>query len=97
MVEDGFLYVVNSDGLNYNNNYVNGKTVSKIDLKSFTEVKKIEVGLNPTAIVETEDKFFVLCMGNYGMDPNYEFVPTSIYVIDENDNVTNTNLSALFF
>jgi hypothetical protein len=97
VVEDGFLYVVNSDGLNYNNNYVNGKTVSKIDLKSFTEVKKIEVGLNPTAIVETEDKFFVLCMGNYGMDPNYEFVPTSIYVIDENDNVTNTNLSASFF
>ncbi|MBR3718214.1 MAG: Ig-like domain-containing protein [Bacteroidaceae bacterium] len=97
VVEDGFLYVVNSDGLNYNYNYVNGKTVSKIDLKSFTEVKKIEVGLNPTAIVETEDKFFVLCMGNYGMDPNYEFVPTSIYVIDENDNVTNTNLSASFF
>ena len=31
------------------------------------------------------------------MDPNYEFVPTSIYVIDENDNVTNTNLSASFF
>ena len=97
VVEDGFLYVVNSDGMNYGKNYDDGKTVSKIDLKSFTEVKKINVGLNPTAIQEADDKIFVLCMGNYGYNPEYEFVPTSIYVIDENDNVTNTNIPATFF
>ena len=91
VVENGFLYVVNSDGLNYGNNYENGKTVSKIDLKSFTEVKKIDVGLNPTAIQEADDKIFVLCMGNYAD------VPTSLYVIDENDNVTNTGIPASFF
>ena len=91
VVENGFLYVVNSDGLNYGNNYENGKTVSKIDLKSFTEVKKINVGLNPTAIQESADKIFVLCMGNYGD------VPASLYVIDENDNVTNTGIPASFF
>lgn len=91
VVENGFLYVVNSDGLNYGNNYENGKTVSKIDLKSFTEAKKIDVGLNPTAIQEADDKIFVLCMGNYGD------VPASIYVIDENDNVTDTGIPASFF
>ena len=91
VIEDGYLYVVNSDGLNYGANYENGKTVSKINLKSFTEEKKINVGLNPTAIQESDDKIFVLCMGNYGD------VPASIYVIDENDNVTNTNIPATFF
>jgi sugar lactone lactonase YvrE len=91
VIEDGYLYVVNSDGLNYGNNYENGKSVSKINLKSFTEEKKIEVGLNPTAIQESGDKIFVLCMGNYAD------VPASIFVIDENDNVTNTNIPATFF
>ena len=91
VIEDGYLYVVNSDGLNYGNNYENGKTVSKINLKSFTEEKKINVGLNPTAIQESGDKVFVLCMGNYGD------VPASIYVIDKDDNVTNTNIPATFF
>ena len=91
VIEDGYLYVVNSDGLNYGNNYENGKTVSKIDLKSFTEEKKIPVGLNPTAIHETGDKIFVLCMGNYGD------VPASIYTIDKNDRVVNTNIPATFF
>ena len=97
VIEDGYLYVVNSDGMNYGANYENGKTVSKINLKSFTEEKKIEVGLNPTAILEAEDNIFVLCMGNYGWDPTYEFVPTSIYKIDKDDNVTNTNIPASFF
>lgn len=91
VIEDGFLYVVNSDGLNYGNNYENGKTVSKINLKSFTEEKKIEVGLNPTAIQESDGKIFVLCMGNYAD------VPASIFVIDENDNVTDSGIPATFF
>ncbi len=91
VIEDGYLYVVNSDGLNYGNNYENGKTVSKINLKSFTEEKKIEVGLNPTAILESGDKIFVLCMGNY-----YD-VPSTIYTIDENDNAVDTGVQATFF
>jgi len=89
--ENGYLYVVNSDGLNYGNNYENGKTVSKINLSTFTEEKKIPVGLNPTAIVEEDDNLFVLCMGNYGD------VPASIYKIDARDNVTNTGVPASFF
>ncbi|MBR1940422.1 MAG: Ig-like domain-containing protein [Bacteroidaceae bacterium] len=90
VIEDGYLYVVNSDGLNYGAGYENGKTVSKINLKSFTEEKKIDVGLNPTAIVESGDKIFVLCMGNY-----YD-IPSSIYTIDKNDNVTDTGIPATF-
>lgn len=59
------LFVVNSDGLNYLNGYENGKTVSKIDLTTFTEVEKIPVGLNPTKAVSNGKDLFVICMGDY--------------------------------
>mgnify|MGYP000780769761 CR=1 FL=1 len=59
------LYVANSDGLNYQNGYVNGKTVSKIDLGQFKEIKKIEVGLNPTKMVSNGRDVFVITMGDY--------------------------------
>ena len=91
VIEDGYMYVANSDGMNYGNNYENGKTVSKINLSTFTEEKKINVGLNPTAIQEADDKIFVLCMGNYAD------VPASLYVIDKNDNVTDSGIPASFF
>lgn len=41
---------MNSDGMNYNAGYANGKSVSKIALSTFTEEKKIAVGMNPTKI-----------------------------------------------
>lgn len=85
-IANGYLYVVNSDGMNYANNYENGKTVSKINLTTFEEEKKIEVGLNPTIIVAADGNLFVLCMGNYGD------VPSSIYKIDKSDNVTDTGV-----
>ena len=83
-----FLYVVNSDGLNYENGYVNGKSVSKIDLTSFTEVKKIEIGINPTRIVTDGTNVYALSMGDYGA------TPSSIWKIDANDNATNTGIGA---
>jgi len=91
-----YLYVVNSDGLNFDANYDNGKSVSKIDLKTFTEVKKIPVGLNPTKILEADDNLYVLCMGNYGYDPNYEYVPSNLYKIDVTDNVTDLGIQGTF-
>lgn len=70
-IANGYLYVTNSDGLNYGNNYENGKTVSKIDLASFREVKKINVGLNPTKIQKDADNnIFVLAMGDYMSTPS---------------------------
>ena len=41
-------------------------SVSKIGLKTFTEAKRIPVGLNPTKICSTtEGNVYVLAMGNY--------------------------------
>ena len=87
-IANGFLYVVNSDGLNYDNGYVNGKTVSKIDLASFTEVKKIEVGINPTRIATDGSNVYALSNGDYYT------VPSTIHKIDAQDNVTDLGVEA---
>lgn len=88
VIVNGFLYVVNSDGLNWENGYANGKSVSKIDLTSFTEVKKIEIGINPTRIVTDGTNVYALSMGDYGA------TPSSIWKIDANDNATDTGIGA---
>ena len=57
------LYVVNSGGY-LTNQY--DSTVSVIDLSSFTEIEKINVGLNPTRIrVDEQKRLWVCCQGNY--------------------------------
>ena len=58
------LYVVNSGGY-LTNRY--DSTISVIDMQSFTEVRKINVGLNPTRIRKDEhQRLWVACQGNYG-------------------------------
>jgi len=61
-ISNGKLYVSNSGGLdipNYDN------TVSVIDLKSFTELKKITVGLNPFKIeADKQGNVYVVSRGN---------------------------------
>ena len=89
VIASGFLYVVNSDGLNYQNGYVNGKSVSKIDLSSFTEVKKIEVGVNPTRIATDGTNVYALSTGDYTPEN-----PSSIWKIDAQDNATDTGIGA---
>lgn len=59
---NGKLYVSNSGGLD-SPNY--GSTVSVLDLNSFLEVKKIEVGLNPFRIEkDSEGDMYVISRGN---------------------------------
>lgn len=82
-VANGNLYVAISDGMNYANGYADGLAVSKIDLKSFKEIAKIDVLVNPTKI--TSDKsgnVFVISMGNYAD------IPATVQKIDSKDNVT---------
>ena len=58
-VLDNKLYVANSG-------YGSGNTVSVVDLSSFTELKQIDVALNPTPI--TSDKngnIYIVSFGNY--------------------------------
>ena len=88
VIANGFLYVVNSDGLNYDNGYVNGKSVSKIDLSSFTEVKKIEVGVNPTRIATDGTNVYALCNGDYYT------MPSTIYKIAPDDTTTDLSVEA---
>lgn len=89
-VANGYLYVVNSDGMNYGNNYADGLSVSKINLSTFTEEKKITVGLNPCDIVATSDgNVYVLAMGDYYT------VDATIQQIDTNDNVTDVAYATL--
>lgn len=64
-VAGNYLYAANSDGQNYQNGYVDGCTVSKISLGSFTEEKKINVGLNPTKMASDGSKVYVITMGDY--------------------------------
>jgi len=80
---NGKLYVANSGGLDYASEIGYDKTVSIIDIASFTELKKIEVAANPVCVtIDNDGDVYVASMGNY-MD-----VPASFQRIDSNDNLT---------
>lgn len=86
VVANGNLYVVNSDGINYPS-MENGKSVSVINLSTFTENRKISVGLNPTKIaVDASGNVFLIAMGNYGD------VPSIVQKISP-DNSVNTDFA----
>lgn len=89
-IVDGKLYVANSGGYNAPNYE---KTVSVVDLASFTEIKKIEVGLNLN-LVQKDDKgnLYISSRGNY------EDIPTNIYRLDtHNDKVKSLGINASSF
>jgi len=66
-VANNKLYVSNSGGLNFPN-YDN--TISVIDLVTFTEIKKITVGVNPGKILaDSEGDVYVVSRGDYGANP----------------------------
>jgi len=70
-VVNGKIYVANSGGFDFATEEGYDKTVSVIDVASFTEVKKIEVVINPTEI-ESDDSgnIYVISKGNYWDIPN---------------------------
>ena len=89
VIVNGNLYVTNSDGLNYEAGYVNGKSVSKISLPTFEEEKKIPVGMNPSKIAaDASGNILVLCMGNYGD------VPAVVWRINAEDTSEDTGIQA---
>lgn len=68
------MYVANSGGYNYPN-YDN--TVSVIDLNTFTELKKITVGVNMSKIKKDDNgKLWITSRGNYAN------IPPKVYVLD---------------
>ena len=70
-VVNGKIYVANSGGFDFNTEAGYDHTVSVIDVASFTEVKKINVVINPTEI-ESDDNgnIFIISKGNYMDIPN---------------------------
>lgn len=82
VVHDGKLYVANSGGYrvpNYDH------TVSVVDLESFTEIKKIEVGINLLRMaIDRQGDIYVSSRGDY-----YD-TPPNLFVIDsKTDKVTH--------
>lgn len=77
------LYVANSGGLDFNTETGYDKTVSVIDIASFSEIKKIEVVINPDHVVaDPNGSVYVISKGNYGMsDPA---IPNTLQRIDTN-------------
>ncbi len=73
-VQHGKLYVANSGGLNFPNY---DSTVSIIDLNSLTEIKRLTLRINPTAVAaDRYGKVYVISNGNYSN------VPMRLLVID---------------
>lgn len=82
VVNDGKLYVANSGGYrvpNYDH------TVSVVDLESFTEIKKIDVGINLLRMaIDRQGDIYVSSRGDY-----YD-TPPNLFVIDsKTDKVTH--------
>ncbi len=66
-VANGKLYVSNSGGLNFPNY---GNSVSVFDLATFSHIKDISVGLNPTRMAhDAQGDIYIVCNGNYGSVP----------------------------
>jgi hypothetical protein len=63
---NGKLYVSNSGGLDYNSNVGYDHTVSVVSTDNFTELKKVEVGLNPGYIeADNYGYVYVSVRGDY--------------------------------
>lgn len=82
VVHDGKLYVANSGGYRVSNY---DHTVSVVDLESFTEIKKIDVGINLLRMaIDRQGDIYVSSRGDY-----YD-TPPNLFVIDsKTDKVTH--------
>lgn len=78
-IKGDYLYVPNSDGLNWEVGY--GTTASVISLNTMTVEKTLTVGLNPCEFLSNGTDLFLLCKGNYAD------IASQIYQIDSNGNM----------
>lgn len=90
-IANGYLYVANSDGMNFNNSYQDGTTVSKINLSTFKEDKKITVALNPCKLcADSQGNVFLISMGDYAL------ISSALQKISADDQVTTLSTTANF-
>lgn len=88
------LYVANSGGLDYSTELGYDKTVSVVDIESFTENKKIDVVLNPVNLTtDNQGDVYLVSMGDYGAIPNtFQRIDSKT---DEVSTITETNATEL--
>ena len=68
---NGKLYVANSGGLDFNTETGYDKTVSVVDIASFSETRKIQVVVNPCDVIyDKNSHIYVVSNGNYMDIPN---------------------------
>jgi len=68
---NGKLYVANSGGLDFNTEVGYDKTVSVVDIATFTETRKIPVVENPCDVIfDKNSNIYVVSNGNYMDIPN---------------------------
>lgn len=85
------LYVANSGGLDYNTSIGYDKTVSVIDVSTFTELKKMDVVLNPVKLSDPNSNGYIFLISN----GNYKDIPNTLQRIntqtDEVETLTGIN------
>lgn len=97
VVANNKLYVANSGGMDYNSPIGYDKTVSVIDISSFTETKKIDVVLNPNKLVtNTQGDVFLASWGNYGDVPyTFQRIDTTTDEVSSIENPANATEMAV--
>lgn len=96
---NGNLYVANSGGLDYNKPIGYDKTVSVINVNSFTETQKLEVVLNPNNLAVTENgDVYVISMGDYSpANPNtLQRIDTKTNKVEKVEGVSNATVMAAY-
>jgi YVTN family beta-propeller protein len=91
-VANNKLYVSNSGGLDFPNF---DNTVSVIDIESFTEIKRITVGVNPGKIFsDSEGDVYLISRGDYGgVPPVFQRIDSRTDAVQTFDNINPTNFT----
>jgi hypothetical protein len=89
VIKNNKIYTANSGGLSYLDEYDYDTTVSVIDIATFTEEKKIEVGTNPINLqADSQGDIYVSIAGNYmSYDPENYVAPAFKRINPSNGNV----------
>lgn len=94
---DGKLYVTNSGGLDWNTQIGYDRTVSVVDVQTMTEIKKIDVGLNPAFIKPLGNNLVGLIVrGNYSDVPNaFVTINTTTDMVNSSENIAMSNFDVI--
>ena len=89
------LYVANSGGFDFDSPIGYDKTVSVIDIPSFTEKKKIEVVQNPVNLAaDSQGDVYVVSMGDYSHPPVLQRIAAADDAVTTVEGVHPTEMAA---